>query len=482
MFFVARWRKLRAAILHFSALACIAASICAQPAGAELVWGANGHPFTAYPGVTMERQLGYLTDLGLKSYRVNISELRSAPALGELIKKAAPLGIDILPVLTPALDLDALPPEALRRQAYDLAFALVSQFKDTVRVWELGNELEVYAIIKACEMKDDGTQYNCAWGPAGGVGALEYYGPRWAKVSAVLKGLSEGTMAADPTARKAMGTAGWGHLGAFERMRKDGIQWDLSVWHMYGQDPEWAFKAIAAYGRPIWVTEMNHPLGSQKSDTEQAEGLKRWMLRLRELAGRYKVEAVHIYELMDETYWAPDAEAVMGLVRLNKTGDGGWAPGAPKPAYDTVRTLVRDEAGMTAIQRDCELGKAAADTPAAEQQVTYGYCLLLGREADGEGLRNWAGKRRQGMAPPLMLRAMMQSDEFATRYRTAFLSDAKFVTLLYRLLLGRDPDGQGLSDYVSRLKDGALSRPSLISAIMEADEFKAGHPVLFEPI
>ena len=68
-------------------------------------------------------------------------------------------------------------------------------------------------------MQDDGKQYDCAWGPAGGVGPLEYYGPRWQKVSAVLKGLSEGAAAADPAVLKAMGTAGWGHLGAFERRR-----------------------------------------------------------------------------------------------------------------------------------------------------------------------------------------------------------------------------------------------------------------------
>ena len=108
-------------------------------------------------------------------------------------------------------------------------------------------------------MRDDGVQYNCAWGPAGGVGPLEYYGPRWRKVSAVLKGLSDGTTAVDPAIRKAMGTAGWGHLGAFARMQQDGIRWDISVWHMYGSDPEWAFKTLAGFKRPIWVTEFNHP-------------------------------------------------------------------------------------------------------------------------------------------------------------------------------------------------------------------------------
>ena len=276
------------------------------PARAELLWGANGHPFTAYNGVSIDEQLGFLTDMGLKSYRVNISDLSSAPALEALIAKAEPLGIAILPALTPSLSLDALTPEVLHARAHEFAFRLVSRFKGRIGVWELGNELEVHAIIRACEMRDDGTQYPCAWGPAGGNGPLDYYGPRWAKTSAVLKGLSEGAAAADPTARKAMGTAGWGHVGAFERMRQDGIAWDISVWHLYGEDPEWAFKLLAAHGKPIWVTEMNHPRGSEPGEQQQADGMRRWMTRLAELAPRYNVEAAHIYELLDEPYWAPD--------------------------------------------------------------------------------------------------------------------------------------------------------------------------------
>src|SRR5262249_44160474 len=147
---------------------------------------------------------------------------------------------------------------------------------------------------------------------------LEYYGPRWRKVSAVLKGLSDATTAVDPAIRKAMGTAGWGHLGAFTRMEQDGIRWDISVWHMYGEDPEWAFKKLAGFKRPIWVTEFNHPLGGQRSVAAQADGLVRAMIRLRQLQHAYSVEAAHVYELLDETYWAPSNEASMGLVALVK--------------------------------------------------------------------------------------------------------------------------------------------------------------------
>jgi hypothetical protein len=73
---------------------------------ADLQWGANGHPLNAYPGVTYEQQLDYLKDLGMKSYRVNIAGPQWAPALAKLLEHAKAREIGILPVITPALDLD----------------------------------------------------------------------------------------------------------------------------------------------------------------------------------------------------------------------------------------------------------------------------------------------------------------------------------------------------------------------------------------
>jgi hypothetical protein len=308
---------------------------------ADLQWGANGHPLNAYPGVTYEQQLDYLKDLGMKSYRVNIAGPQWAPALAKLLEHAKAREIGILPVITPAFDLDKLTAPELYAKAFDLAVALVSQFKNDIRVWELGSAMENYAIIQPCEMQDDGAQYNCAWGPAGGVGPLEYYGPRWAKVSAVLKGLSDGTISVDPNIRKAMGTAGWGHTGAFTRMQQDGIHWDISVWQIYEGDPEWAFKILARFKRPIWITEFNNAGGSKNGEQQQADGLTRMMAQFRAFQSAYNLEAAHIYELMDETYWAPSDQAVMGLVKLAPDSKGGWRPGGPKLAYEAVKRTIR---------------------------------------------------------------------------------------------------------------------------------------------
>lgn len=449
----------------------------ARPAG-DLVWGINGHPLASYPGTTYAQQLDYLQELGMTSYRVDISGPQHAGRLARLVRLAKARGIRILPVVTPALDLEKLDASELYAKARAMAVTLVSRFKDDIRVWELGNELENYAIIKACEMQDDGVQYNCAWGPAGGVGPLEYYGPRWRKVSAVLKGLSDGTTEVDPAIRKAMGTAGWGHLGAFTRMAQDGIRWDISVWHMYGSDPEGAFKTLAGFHRPIWVTEFNHPLGGQRSAKAQADGLVRAMSRLRQLRAAYNVEAAHIYELMDETYWAPGYEASMGLVALVADGKGGWMPGARKPAFIAVKRLIAGPAGAAAGPAGCLRNPHNRLSSPAGMVVSYAYCLVLGRPVDGQGLGAWKDALERGAPVDDMLVSLVQSREFGASHGVSRLDDADYVRLLYRVVLDREPDAAGLASYTSALTTGAMRRADVQRSLFGSGEFRIRHPLL----
>lgn len=436
------------------------------------MWGVNGHPFTAYPGIGFARQLDYLKDLGIQSYRVNIGGISDIEKLEVLVKEGKSRGIAILPVITPGMDLDKNDVSDLYDKSHKLAKTLGSYFKDDIRVWELGNEMENYAIIKACEKRDDGTEYPCDWGPAGGLGALDYYGPRWAKVSAVLKGLSDGMIAADPTIRKAMGTAGWGHTGAFERMQKDGIAWDITVWHMYGEDPEWAFEKLAVYDRPIWVTEFNNPYGSQRSEQQQADGLKESMVRLEQLQQKYKIEAAHIYELLDEPYWAPDFEAFMGLVRVTGNANAGWKAGEPKPAYDMVRTRIRGQRPTELPQRDCDMEAIRTIEPVPVRQASFGFCLMLGRDGTSDEVEQWAGDIGSGKASYVdMLSSLLRSDEFGERYGSFGMSDRAYVNFLYVLLVGRAADNDGLDSYARQLRDGTLARDYVALGMFTSSEF-----------
>lgn len=464
----------------------VTAGVCllatAAPASADFIWGVNGHPIVSYPGIPVERQLDFIKDLGLKSYRVNVTAEDEADTLAHIVEAGKARGIDILPVVTPGLDLNKDKPDELYGKARKLAVTLGTRFKNDIRVWELGNEMENYAIIKPCEKRDDGSQYPCGWGPAGGTGVLDYYGPRWVKVSAVLKGLSDGMTEVDPGIRKALGTAGWGHTGAFARMKRDGIAWDISVWHMYGEDPEWAFREISSYGKPIWVTEFNNPYGSQRSERQQADGIKHAMTRFRELQDKYKVEAAHIYELFDETYSAPSFEANMGLVRLTATSNGKWMAGEPKPAYKIVRDFTRGPRPLPRPHRDCDTETTTADKSTYLRQVSFAYCLIIGHEGDTVSMDQWSAAL-EGEDTKLIdiILEMMRSDDFETRYATIGLTDRAYISFLYLLLLDRPADNYGLESYARQLRRGSMTREAVAFGIVNSSEFRSRHAAMREP-
>lgn len=309
----------------------------------DLRWGVNGHPFTAYPGISYEAQLDLAVSLGFRHYRVNTREDGSMEGMDALLPLAAARGVTILPIIHPPANMDRDTPKTLYDSGYELGRRMAERYRGRVPVWEISNELENYAIIQPCEMRDDGTKYPCEWGPAGGVGVLDYFGPRWVKVSAILKGLSEGVAAGDNRARRAMGTAGWGHVGAFDRFRADGLEWDITVWHAYEPISQQFLTHLASFGKPIWITEFNAGGGGLASPEENARRLTESIAEFRRIRTQYRVEAAYLYELFDEPYWS-DSEARMGIVGLDSVKDG-WRIGAVKPAGEAVRAAIRRNNG-----------------------------------------------------------------------------------------------------------------------------------------
>jgi len=100
--------------------------LMSSPAQADLIWGVNGHPFTAYPGIAFDQQLDFVKDLGMTSYRVNISSITQTSRLGRLIEFAKPRGIDILPVLTPGSHPEPRPRKKLNGRPLSLVARLCS--------------------------------------------------------------------------------------------------------------------------------------------------------------------------------------------------------------------------------------------------------------------------------------------------------------------------------------------------------------------
>ncbi len=118
-------------------------------------------------------------------------------------------------------------------------------------------------------------------------------------------------------------------------------------------------------------------------------------------------------------------------------------------------------------------GWVMKDMNAPERQqinsfVTRMYQQCLYREPDQAGLEGWAGQLENGnMNGADIAQAFVFSNEMLDKN----LSDAEFVKVLYRSMMGREADEAGLAGWVSQLQGGFISRSEVTKAFVESAEF-----------
>jgi len=114
--------------------------------------------------------------------------------------------------------------------------------------------------------------------------------------------------------------------------------------------------------------------------------------------------------------------------------------------------------------------KAAIACGTDIDSVTQSYAIALQRKPDDGGLQNWVGIIQQGETRLGVLKRILQSTEFNTAFEQ--LTNAEFVTSLYRSFFDRDPDAAGLAGWVGNL-DGGGSRSGIAIAFADSEEFKS---------
>ena len=123
------------------------------------------------------------------------------------------------------------------------------------------------------------------------------------------------------------------------------------------------------------------------------------------------------------------------------------------------------------------LGRLRHCTPEVYQAAGFHRTQLFPAEAplDGLVLPDAAGMAALLAADQADARAQLR---VAPEFRLAWpaqalpLDAAGLVTLLYRALLGREPDDGGLADHVRELDEGACSPAQLVQGFLQSAEFK----------
>ena len=156
------------------------------------------------------------------------------------------------------------------------------------------------------------------------------------------------------------------------------------------------------------------------------------------------------------------ALAVLGAI--------GWtirtSPAEPEPAPVTPPSIRRVPVGLaTTIDEVVH----ATDYLPADADTLRLYRALLGRDPDVEGTKYWISESRRGVSLDSIAGAFSVSTEFQQTYGA--LTDHEFLLVVYRNVLGREPDPVGFDYWLTLLERGSLSRHLTVRYVAANDEF-----------
>jgi hypothetical protein len=105
------------------------------------------------------------------------------------------------------------------------------------------------------------------------------------------------------------------------------------------------------------------------------------------------------------------------------------------------------------------------------QPVVRLYLAGLGRLPDRSGLQYWTRRHAAGVRLGDLAQQFLRSSEFQRRYGSP--ANAAYIDVLYRNVLGRAADAQGLDYWNRRLIAGRISRAGLLVQFSESSEHRS---------
>ncbi len=196
---------------------------------------------------------------------------------------------------------------------------------------------------------------------------------------------------------------------------------------------------------------------------------------------RFDIVGVDDLEVVGDLGWLAERRVDAGseFVFLDRQSGAMTALGTADPMNVFGRGLLDSLWYLTAINEtewivNRLLGPAEAPSlPEAtelEDQVARLYEAYLSRPPDAAGLRFWTDQRAAGASIESISQAFATAPEFTDRYGA--LDDGAFVDVVYRNVLGREPDAVGRSHWVAQLGEG-LSRGSMMVGFSDSAELVA---------
>ncbi len=240
-------------------------------------------------------------------------------------------------------------------------------------------------------------------------------------------------------------------------------------------------KVFEAMGN-VWVMETGVAQINGMSEEQQADLLLKIFLACVESG----VEKFLFYEMRDEILPDPDdPEGYFGILNID---------GSPKLAFKVlaaayaIRGLYNEILGREVCLAEYEGFKAWVDQLLSgvsldrireafynseeykqlsiREKIFSFYRYILGREPSEEEVGYWANEYNKGLSWSKIAQCFFASQEFRNK------SPVEKVSALYRVVLGRDPDSEGLQFWVNAYRNG-MSLREIVEAFLNSPEFNS---------
>lgn len=204
-------------------------------------------------------------------------------------------------------------------------------------------------------------------------------------------------------------------------------------------------------GRPLWISEIGWDVPHKATPETQAEHLRGVMAAMQ--ARR---------DWWQKTFWYDSHGPTWGLLGA----DGTPQRGRPTPAFHAYRDVI----ARSDAPRPTPEPRPGMSLAEARHIVICAYRAILGRGVDDDDPARDTTAREllRGLSLLALCQGLFASAEFASR--RAGLGAEELAEELYRHVLGRAADPDGLAGTVSELRAGR--GPERVVAMFESDEFR----------
>lgn len=480
--------------------------------GAEMILGVNGHPLSkpAYTDTLIDFQLDLLYELGVNYYRIDVNLDESGKLSGDaqalfnsLIESCENRSVNIYPVLS-LPDLENLTNVNI---AWQYGYSVGLQFAS-----DYGGDLDYYCL---------GNNVDEILNPANsGINATDYDPTNSSLILAYIHGMANAIRQQDPTSKIAI-RGSWikfGYLDLATTFTYNNTEIDFQIidWSWYSNMGDLTnihgghgnlFDYLDDYGKSVWLGEVGrtHGTGNNASsaysfneDPDNDTAMSQWLQRyFQQAVDSSVVEAVFVYELLDQPYEVSEAQDY-GLIDWLGNGVYNFNAYALKPAFDAVKQAVErarygNEDRIRAIYNRLlntepsqgDLGYwldeirvngysiTVSNLLTEKQNVMFvqrAYQLILDRNeppsANDSGVVFWTNQLKSGMTRENLIVNFCTSDEF---WAASGSSRRGHIEYLFRKLLRR----QGSVNEVEAIEGLSLSRQNTVRQFLSNNQSDA---------